>query len=120
MSWSNNDYPDAMKNLDADVRRKAIEVANSLLEDGYDEGRAIAIAIDTAKGVTKTSDVVYHIVTHEKGWAVKREGADQPSNVYSTKEEALNRGDELLENYNATLKVHRQDGTLERTKKTTS
>ena len=31
----------------APVRNKAIEIANALLDDGYEEGRAIAIA--TAK-----------------------------------------------------------------------
>lgn len=49
MPWSKNDYPPAMKNLDEDVRMKAIEIANALLDDGNDEGKAIPIAIDTAK-----------------------------------------------------------------------
>jgi uncharacterized protein YdaT len=49
-----------MKNLDSKIRNKAIEIANALLQDGYEEGRAIAIAtaqaekwaagLDTAKG----------------------------------------------------------------------
>lgn len=47
MPWSQKDYPVSMKNLTADVRNKAIEIANALLEDGYEEGKAIAIA--TAK-----------------------------------------------------------------------
>ncbi|GIO40762.1 hypothetical protein [Paenibacillus apis] len=47
MPWSKGDYPPSMKNLDSRVRNKAIEIANALLEDGYEEGRAIAIA--TAK-----------------------------------------------------------------------
>jgi uncharacterized protein YdaT len=47
MPWSDDNYPISMKNLTADVRRKAIEIANALLEEGNDEGRAIAIA--TAK-----------------------------------------------------------------------
>ncbi|MBP2028921.1 uncharacterized protein YdaT [Acetoanaerobium pronyense] len=49
MPWSKNDFPDAMKNLEKPVRDKAIEIANSLLEDGYEEGRAIPIAISKAK-----------------------------------------------------------------------
>jgi len=31
------------------VRRKAIEIANALLEQGYEEGKAIRIAIAKAK-----------------------------------------------------------------------
>ncbi|WP_172797483.1 hypothetical protein [Bacillus sp. FJAT-27445] len=38
-----------MKNLDPDVREKAIDIANALLEDGNDEGKAIAIGIDKAR-----------------------------------------------------------------------
>lgn len=49
MPWSKSDYPDSLKNFTAEVRNKAIEIANALLEDGYDEGRAIAIATDRAK-----------------------------------------------------------------------
>ncbi|WP_170308024.1 hypothetical protein [Paenibacillus dakarensis] len=47
MPWSKNDYPPSMKNLEPRVRNKAVEIANALLEENYDEGRAIAIA--TAK-----------------------------------------------------------------------
>lgn len=49
MPWDANDYPDSMKNLDKKVRNKAIEIANALLEDGYEEGRAISIGISQAK-----------------------------------------------------------------------
>lgn len=47
MPWSEDDYPVSMKNLTPEVRRKAIEIANALLAEGYEEGRAIAIG--TAK-----------------------------------------------------------------------
>ena len=49
MPWTKSDYPDAMKNLDKKVRDKAIDIANALLEEGYEEGSAIPIAIDKAK-----------------------------------------------------------------------
>ena len=38
-----------MRNLPLKVRLKAIEIANALLEEGYDEGKAIRIAIAKAK-----------------------------------------------------------------------
>lgn len=47
MPWSKEDYPPSMKNLEPRVRNKAVEIANALLEEGSEEGRAIAIA--TAK-----------------------------------------------------------------------
>jgi uncharacterized protein YdaT len=38
-----------MRHLAPDARAKAIEIANALLSEGYDEGRAIRIAIARAK-----------------------------------------------------------------------
>jgi uncharacterized protein YdaT len=47
--WTHTDYPQSMKNLDTRVRNKAVEIANALLEEGYEEGRAIAIATAQAE-----------------------------------------------------------------------
>ena len=50
MAWSKEDYPESLKNLDTEVRNKAIEIANALVEDKHMEaGKAIPIAISTAK-----------------------------------------------------------------------
>jgi uncharacterized protein YdaT len=38
-----------MRNLPPEARLKAIETANALLEEGYDEGKAIRIGIAKAK-----------------------------------------------------------------------
>lgn len=45
MPWSSTYHPASMKNLPLPVREKAIEIANALLDEGTDEGRAIRIAI---------------------------------------------------------------------------
>ncbi|WP_228052717.1 hypothetical protein [Nodosilinea sp. LEGE 07298] len=45
-----------MKNLTAEVRRKAIDIANALLGDGYEDGRAIAIATAQAEKWAKRRD----------------------------------------------------------------
>jgi uncharacterized protein YdaT len=49
MPWNPDYYPVSMKNLPPEVRRKAIEIANALLEAGRPEGQAIRIAIARAK-----------------------------------------------------------------------
>lgn len=49
MPWNSNYFPASMKRLNPLVRDKAIEIANALLEQGYDEGKAIRIAITKAK-----------------------------------------------------------------------
>ncbi len=43
MPWNVRDYPASMKNLDPLVRKKAIDIANALLADGYSDDRAIPI-----------------------------------------------------------------------------
>lgn len=49
MPWTELRYPRSMANLPEGVRTKAIAIANALLEEGCDEGRAIRIAIAQAK-----------------------------------------------------------------------
>lgn len=49
MPWSKDYYPAAMRHLPREVRAKAIEIANALLDQGYPEGQAIRIAIAQAK-----------------------------------------------------------------------
>lgn len=49
MPWNEQHYPASMKHLSPIVRTKAIEIANALLEEGMDEGKAIRIAIAKSK-----------------------------------------------------------------------
>ncbi|MGY4688642.1 DUF2188 domain-containing protein [Salibacterium sp. K-3] len=49
MPWTMNDYPSSLKNLDMPERKKAIDIANAMLDEGYEEGTAIPIATEQAK-----------------------------------------------------------------------
>lgn len=49
MPWNELSYPRSMEDLPPIVRSKAIEIANALLAEGYEEGMAIRIAIARAK-----------------------------------------------------------------------
>ncbi len=49
MPWDTNDYPSSLKNLDTPVRKKAIDIGNAMIAEGYEEGRAIPIATEQAK-----------------------------------------------------------------------
>ncbi|MDN4078392.1 hypothetical protein QYF52_10650 [Paenibacillus polymyxa] len=49
MPWNKHDYPSSMKNLEPRVREKAVDIANALLREGYEEGRAIAIGTAQAE-----------------------------------------------------------------------
>lgn len=49
MPWSDTYFPRSMVNLPQRTRHKAIEIANALLAEGYEEGRAIRIGISQAR-----------------------------------------------------------------------
>lgn len=49
MPWNSAYYPVAMRHLPPEVREKAIAIANALLDEGTEEGKAIRIAIAKAK-----------------------------------------------------------------------
>jgi uncharacterized protein YdaT len=49
MPWTLDRYPPSMQHLAPLTREKAIEIANALLEEGMEEGKAIRIAIARAR-----------------------------------------------------------------------
>jgi len=53
-----------------------------------------------------------HIVPHEQGWALKREGQSSVDSTYSTQKEAIDAGRDLARQDEVDLVVHRQDGTF--------
>ncbi|WP_152656105.1 DUF2188 domain-containing protein [Oceanobacillus sp. CFH 90083] len=147
MVWTLNDYPESMKNLDKPVRKKAIDIANSMLDDGYKEGRAIPIAIEQAKewyqnadeeeihsyekggkptqrskeGKEKTNNPERleegeEVYKHDEGWAVASSGSSQASEVYDTKNGAVERAAEIAKNKGTSLTIYRADGTVEDTR----
>jgi len=57
MTWDETYYRQSVQNLPLEVRLKAIEIAKALLEEGYDEGKAIRIAIAKAKKWAERSEL---------------------------------------------------------------
>ncbi|MFD1317149.1 DUF2188 domain-containing protein [Loigolactobacillus zhaoyuanensis] len=142
MPWNMQDYPNSMKNLAELERKKAIDIANALLANGYPDDRAIPIAMSQARKWYQDQDAkekakfrkeanptkhdkheqkgnpelidANEIVKHQDdGWAVIAEGAKQASEIFSSKEEAVKRAREITKNKDSTLKIHRKDGSLE-------
>lgn len=122
MPWTKNDYPDSMKNLDERTRNKAIEIANALLEDNYEEGRAIAIATSQAKkwqeehpeNKHSSDSTPLHVVPEDGSWVVKKEGQSRVEARAETKEEAVDKAKDLASRHNGSAVIHRQDGTVEK------
>ncbi|MCY7778057.1 DUF2188 domain-containing protein [Bacillus haynesii] len=143
MPWSMEDYPASLKHLDKPVKKKAIEIANAMVDEGYDESRAIPIATSQAKewannrskselksyaeeanetergdsgssSRPELAEKCEHVIKHEKGWAVKGEDAKRASEVKGTKAEAVERAKEIAENKGTAVIVHKKDGSVER------
>ncbi len=118
MPWTETDYPQSMKNLDLQVRRKAIEIANALVEDEYDEGRAIPIAISQAKkwvenGSKESDERNLHVVPHPDGWAVRRANAKRASFVFEEQGEARDKAIVMAQDNGVNVIIHGQDGKIE-------
>lgn len=146
MVWNMQDYPSTMKNLDELVRKKAIDVANALLQDGYPEDRAIPIATKQAQewydnaspeeketfrqeappqkndphNGKKQNEFLLNTnvqVKHQRNqWQVISKGAKKPSEIYDNKNKAIERAKYIAQNKGTKLEIYKQDGQLQETR----
>lgn len=117
MPWNKNDYPDSFNNLNADVRNKAIEIANALLKDGMEEGRAIAIATEKAREYVTgdKNQEVYQVNAHTDGWQLTKESSKKAIFVSETKDALLEKAKPYVNEKNGVLKVYHEEGSLQDT-----
>lgn len=134
MPWTKDNFPDSMKNLPAEVREKAIEIANALLEERkMDGGIAIATAISRAKDWavnrgkdieseadgSRSTDVKRHgedryvIPYHEQEWAIKNEGSEKVEKVFHNKKEAVQEARKEARKARASLTIQKRDGKVQ-------
>ncbi len=138
MPYTKNDYPDSMKNMKEIARFKAIDILNAMLKDGYDESRAIPIAISQAKewyegasnkeksemkkeDVTdhkkdknssaklQNADVIVEYSKEDEKWRVISKGADKADSLHEKKSDALDRAKEILRYRDAKLISKKKD-----------
>lgn len=55
----------------------------------------------------------YHIATGTTGWELKKQGATRASKTAKTKAEIVKIAGEFLEGKTASLKIHKEDGTIQ-------
>src|SRR3990170_8753729 len=133
MPWTRQKYPASMKNLPEEVRNKAIEIANALLEEkDMAEGIIIATAISRAKdwaenrgkqseaprGMSKKTDVKKHgedryVVPHGDDWTVKKEKGKKEA-VFGTKDKAVRKAKEEAKAANASVTIQGKHGKIEK------
>ncbi|APC47019.1 DUF2188 domain-containing protein [Virgibacillus halodenitrificans] len=93
MPWTMNDYPSSMKNLDDATKKKAIDIANSMIDDDYDEGRAIPIAIEQAKEWRRNHDKQDVKDYKKKGKPTQR---SEEGKEYDNNPERLEEGEQVI------------------------
>ncbi|MEK5145741.1 hypothetical protein MKX53_01795 [Psychrobacillus sp. FSL K6-4615] len=118
MPWNKDDYPDSMKNLETDVREKAIEIANALLEDNFEEGRAISIATSQARKAIHGDEeerVTYEVISRETDWVLRKADGKRSIIVEKTKVELLQKAKPYVNDQNGILTIYEEDGSIEDT-----
>ncbi|WP_411380322.1 DUF2188 domain-containing protein [Pseudomonas sp. MPB26] len=55
----------------------------------------------------------FHITPTENGWALKKQGSERASKTATTKAEIVKLASEFLEGKTASLKIHKQDGSIQ-------
>lgn len=118
MPWSKQDYPVSLKNLNPKVRNKAIEIANALLRENYEEDRAISIATTKAhEYVEGSSDdrLHYEVKPREDEWIFKKSGSDHVLFKEDTKSALLEKAKKYVTEHEGILSVYHADGSHDKT-----
>lgn len=55
----------------------------------------------------------YHITKSDDHWSLVKQGAERPSKTAATKAEIIQLAAEFLEGKTASLKIHKEDGTVQ-------
>ncbi|TDL94308.1 DUF2188 domain-containing protein [Macrococcus brunensis] len=136
MMWTMNDYPNSWKNFDELERKKAIDIGNAMLTDGYKEEDLIPIATKQAKDWYKAASTEElhelknkKITQHKKDdsahpelmdkdvevyfednkWHVKTQGAQRADSTHDTKQEAAKRAKEIADNKDVKVIQHQKN-----------
>ena len=136
MPWTMEDYPQSWKNFEELERKKAIDIGNAMLNDGYKESDVIPIATNQAekwyehaskeeletlknKHITqhqedesanpKLNEENVHVYYEDHEWKVKTEDAKQASDTFTYKKEAVKRAQHIADNKDTKVVEHQKD-----------
>ena len=128
MVYTENYYPTSMKNLLPEIREKAIEILNALVDEKKMElEKAIPTSISRAKDWAANreisvpdspSDAKKHgediyVTPHQRGWAIKIEKSKRASAIYKKKIDAVSKARSLARKNHGSLVIQRLDGTIQ-------
>ncbi|MFD2308190.1 DUF2188 domain-containing protein [Enterococcus termitis] len=139
MPWDLKDYPNSFKNFEPLLKKKAIEIANALVSEGYSDDRAIPIAISQSKKWleeatdkeknafkkeaapkktdkhgnkkinTELLDNDVLVYFKENRWYVQTKNAEKAVDSFDTKASAMKRAKEIAENKESKVIAYKKD-----------
>jgi uncharacterized protein YdaT len=104
------------------LKNTAMDVADTLLDEGQRLTEAAAAALARARTWSRREDRLdsdgcdrgtLHLIPYGDNWAVRREGDRRCSEIYGSRDGALERGRELARRESGVLVVHRPSGEVE-------
>lgn len=117
MPWTLNDYPSSLKNLPHSAKKKAIDIANTLVDERkkYEERGEPKKNKTEYPSRPELLDTDELVVPQDNQWAVQPKTAKKADKLFSTKEEAIEHGKSIAKNKETQLHVYRKDNSIEDT-----
>jgi hypothetical protein len=121
MAFTTHNYSVPFKSLRQDVKNKAIEIANTLIQMGYAEDIAEMIAFSNARqcyscagneSSVSRKKMNVHLVPHPEGWALISEDATVLYFVFFSKSDALTKARIFAKNEKVKLYIHSLVGNI--------
>lgn len=131
MPYTKDNYPNTMKNLNEEVRNKAIDILNRLLEDkNMDESIAIPTSISRAKDWAANRGIDFkktetdkkkhgndlYVMPRENEWIIKKEKSERASFTFSNKNDAIDKATEIAKDNNINVTIYSKDGKIQNRK----
>jgi uncharacterized protein YdaT len=118
--FSEEAYPWELEELEPDVRRKALERANELIQQGYQEIRALRMATTLAREWVdngKSSDMPMsgpsqHVMFERDSWVICPEDRSEATHSFSNLEDAIRRAHEIATEKHSAVYVYDADGAI--------
>jgi len=112
-------YPPTIQYMDTQVRDKAFDIFNALLDEGYEDAQAIPIAIAQAKKWAQChrngqdSQPCVHVVPHPDGWAVRRANAQKSNFIFKRMSDAKTKALEIGKREQVGIVLHDEYGEVQ-------
>ena len=118
--FSEEEYPWELEELEPEARKRALEQANQLIEQGYQEIRALRMAatmarewVDNGKSADTTmAGPSQHVMLERDTWVICPEDRSDASHSFSSLEDALHRAHEIAAEQHSAVYVYDPDGAL--------